>query len=201
MWPRRRASASSSTSALACRRRTTRTRWPRRPPRRHGWCTSTTTRSCWPTRALLTSSQEGATAYLDANIKDTAAILAGAADVLDFSQPVAVMLVAVLHMLRDEEDPGDIVTRLMSAVPPGSFLVVSHLASDVQTETMAEMRRRLNESMTQQFTMRTRAEVTRFFDGLRLVDPGVVLTHEWRQDGAEESATPGVLWAGVAEKP
>jgi hypothetical protein len=151
-------------------------------------------------RALLTSSREGATAYLDADIKDTAAILAGAAEVLDFSQPVAVMLVAVLHMLRDEEDPGGIVTRLMSAVPPGSFLVVSHLASDVQTETMAEMRRRLNESMTQQFTMRTRAEVTRFFDGLRLVDPGVLLTHEWRQDGAEESA-PGVLWAGVAEKP
>jgi hypothetical protein len=104
-------------------------------------------------------------------------------------------------MLRDEEDPGGIVTRLMSAVPAGSFLVVSHLASDVQTETMAEMRRRLNESMTQQFTMRTRAEVTRFFDGLRLVDPGVVLTHERRPDSAEESATPGVLWAGVAEKP
>ena len=61
----------------------------------------------------------------------------------------------------------------------------------VQTETMAEMRRRLNESMTQQFTMRTRAEVTRFFDGLRLVDPGVVLTHEWRPDSGEESATPG----------
>jgi hypothetical protein len=55
--------------------------------------------------------------------------------------------------------------------------------------------------MTQQFTMRTRAEVTRFFDGPRLVDPGVVLTHEWRPDSAEESAAPGVLWAGVAEKP
>jgi hypothetical protein len=152
-------------------------------------------------RALLTSSREGATAYLDADIKDTLAILAGAAEVLDFSQPVAVMLVAVLHMLRDEDNPGDIVARLMSAVPPGSFLVVSHLASDVQNETMAEMRRRLNESMTQQFTMRTRAQVTGFFDGLRLVDPGVVLTHEWRPDSAEESATPGVLWAGVARKP
>ncbi|HEV3067048.1 MAG TPA: SAM-dependent methyltransferase, partial [Streptosporangiaceae bacterium] len=152
-------------------------------------------------RALLTSSREGATAYLDADIRDTDTILAGAAEVLDFSEPVAVMLVAVLHMLRDEEDPGGIVTRLMSAVPAGSFLVVSHLAGDVQDETMAEMRRRLNESMTQQFTMRTRAEVTRFFDGLRLVDPGVVLTHEWRPDGAEESAAPGVLWAGVAGKP
>jgi len=59
----------------------------------------------------------------------------------------------------------------------------------------------LNESMTQQSTMRTKAQVTRFFDGLRLVDPGVVLTREWRPDSGEESAAPGVLWAGVAGKP
>ena len=63
------------------------------------------------------------------------------------------------------------------------------------------MGRRLNESMTQQFTMCSRAHVAGFFDGLRLVDPGVVLTHEWRPDSAEESAAPGVLWAGVAGKP
>jgi hypothetical protein len=152
-------------------------------------------------RALLTSSPEGATAYLDADIRDTDAILDEAAEVLDFSRPVAVMLVAVLHMLRDEEDPRGVVTRLIAAVPPGSFLVVSHLASDVQPETMAEMGRRLNESMTQQFTMRTKDEVTGFFDGLRLVDPGVVRTHEWRPDTPEDSKTPGVLWAGVARKP
>jgi hypothetical protein len=152
-------------------------------------------------RALLTSSREGATAYLDADIRDTNAILGEAAEVLDLSEPVAVMLVAVLHMLRDEEDPRGVVTRLMSAVPPGSFLVVSHLASDVQPETMAEMGRRLNESMTQQFTMRAKDEVTAFFDGLELLDPGVVLTHEWRPDAPEDSETPGVLWAGVARKP
>jgi S-adenosyl methyltransferase len=152
-------------------------------------------------RALLTSSREGVTAYLDADVRDTGAILAGAAEVLDLGRPVAVMLVAVLHMLGDDEDPPGIVARLMSAVPPGSFLVISHLASDVQPATMAEMGRRLNESMTQQFTMRTRAEVTGFFDGLRLLDPGVVLTHEWRQDTSADSATPGVLWAGVARKP
>jgi S-adenosyl methyltransferase len=151
-------------------------------------------------RALLTSTPEGATAYLDADIRDTDTILGGARELLDFSRPVAVMLVAVLHMLRDEEDPAGIVTRLMASVPPGSFLVVSHLASDVQDETMAEMRRRLNESMTQQFTMRTKAEVSGFFDGLRLLDPGVVLTHEWRPDSAADADTPGVLWAGVAEK-
>ena len=152
-------------------------------------------------RALLTSCPSGATAYLDADIRDTDTILAGARQVLDLSRPVAVMLVAVLHMLRDDEDPRGIVSRLMSAVPPGSFLVISHLASDVQPETMAEMGRRLNESMTQQFAMRSRAEVTSFFDGLRLLDPGVVLTHEWRQDSPQDSANPGVLWAGVARKP
>jgi hypothetical protein len=151
-------------------------------------------------RALLTSSPEGETAYLDADLKDTDEILAGAAQVLDLSQPVAVMLVAVLHMLRDDEDPQDVVERLMAAVPAGSFLVISHLASDIQQEAMAEMGRRLNQSMTQQFTMRSRAEVTRFFHGLTLLDPGVVLTHQWRPDSEAEAATPGVLWAGAAGK-
>ena len=151
-------------------------------------------------RALLTSSPEGATGYLDADIKDTDEILAGAARLLDFRQPVGIMLVAVLHMLRDAERPQAIVDRLMSAVPAGSFLVISHLASDVEQETMAEMGRRLNESMTQQFTMRTRAQVTAFFGGLTLLDPGVVRTHEWRPDSAADAKTPGVLWAGVARK-
>jgi hypothetical protein len=149
-------------------------------------------------RALLTSSPEGETGYLDADIKDPDAILAGAAGLLDFSKPVGVMLVAVLHMLRDDEAPRAIVDRFMAAVPPGSFLAMSHLASDVQQDTMAEMGRRLNESMTQQLTMRSRAQVTRFFDGLTLVDPGVVLTHEWRPDA--DAQVPGVLWAGVARR-
>jgi hypothetical protein len=151
-------------------------------------------------RALLTSSPQGETAYLDADIKDVGEILAGAAPVLDFSQPVGIMLVAVLHMLRDEEDPQGVVDRLMAAVASGSFLVISHLASDIQQEAMAEMGRRLNSAMTQQFTMRSRAQVTAFFDGLTLVDPGVVLTHRWRPDSAAEAATPGVLWAGAARK-
>jgi len=151
-------------------------------------------------RALLTSSPEGETAYLDADLKDTDEILAGAAQVLDFSQPVGVMLVAVLHMLRDAEDPQGVVDRLMAAVPPGSFLVISHLASDVQQEAMAEMGRRLNQAMTQQFTMRSHAQVTAFFDRLTLLEPGVVLTHQWRPDSAADAETPGVLWAGVARK-
>jgi hypothetical protein len=151
-------------------------------------------------RALLTSSPEGETGYLDADMKDPDAVLAGAERILDFTKPVGIMLVAVLHMLRDEEEPQAIVDRFTGAVPPGSFLVISHLASDVQQDTMAEMGRRLNESMTQQFTMRTRAQVAGFFDGLTLVDPGVVLTHQWRPDSGGDAKTPGVLWAGVARR-
>jgi len=151
-------------------------------------------------RALLTSSPEGETGYLDADIRDPDAILAGAGRLLDFTRPVGVMLVAVLHMLRDDEAPRALVDRFMAAVPPGSFLVISHLASDVQQDTMAEMGRRLNQSMTQQFTMRTHAQVRAFFDGLTVVEPGVVLTHEWRPDYDQDAKTPGVLWAGVARK-
>ena len=151
-------------------------------------------------RALLTSHPQGETGYLDADIRDPGAILAGAAELLDFSRPVGVMLVAVLHMLTDDEGPGEIVDRFMAAVPPCSFLVISHLASDVQRDAMAEMGRRLNSSMTQRFTMRTRAEVTAFFHGLTLVDPGVVLTHEWRPASPDDAKIPGVLWAGAARK-
>jgi hypothetical protein len=140
-------------------------------------------------RALLTSSPEGETAYLDADLRNTGEVLAGAAQVLDFSQPVAVMLVAVLHMLRDEEDPQSVVDQLMAAVPDGSFLVISHLASDIQQDAMAEMGRRLNQAMTQQFTMRSRAQVTAFFDGLTVLDPGVVLTHQWRAEDAGQADT------------
>jgi hypothetical protein len=151
-------------------------------------------------RALLESGPLGATAYIDADMRDTGTILSGASQLLDFSRPVAVMLVAVLHMLRDEEDPQGIVDRFMAAVPPGSFLAISHLASDVQADTMAEMGRRLNESMTQQFTMRSKDQVTRFFRGLTLLEPGVVLTHQWRPDSESDAALPGVLWCGVARK-
>jgi hypothetical protein len=150
-------------------------------------------------RALLTSSPQGETGYLDADIRDPDAILADAGQLLDLTQPVGLMLVAVLHMLRDEDDPQAIAERFMAALPSGSFLVVSHLARDVQEEAMAEMGRTYNSSAPQGVTLRTRDQVTRFFGGLTLIEPGVVLTHEWRPAPAD-AATPGVLWAGVARK-
>ena len=85
-------------------------------------------------RALLTSSAEGKTDYILADLRDTGTILAEAARTLDFSQPVAVLLIAVLHFIPDADDPYGIVKRLMDAVPPGSYLVISHAASDIAAD-------------------------------------------------------------------
>ena len=94
-------------------------------------------------RALLTSSPEGVTAYLDADLRDTDRILKLAADTLDFSRPVAIMLLAILHYIPDLDQAQQIVARLVSAVPSGSYLVISHAASDISPEAMAEMFRRI----------------------------------------------------------
>ena len=151
-------------------------------------------------RALLASSPEGATAYLDADLRDTGAILAQAAGLLDFSEPVAVMLVGVLHCVPDSDDPAGIVNRLLAVVPPGSYLVIAHPASDIHAGQIGTAANRLNQVMAEPVTLRTHAEVARFFDGLDLVEPGLVQLHRWRAVPAD----PGVELAnygGVARKP
>jgi len=150
-------------------------------------------------RALLKSTREGACAYLDADLRDPDTILAKAADTLDFSRPVAVMLLAVLQFAPDSE-ASSIVRRLAAACTPGSFVTISHPASDIDAEHHTEMVRRMNESMRQKVTLRDKAGVTRLFDGLELVEPGVVPASQWRPDSDIEAATPTVLWAGVARK-
>jgi hypothetical protein len=152
-------------------------------------------------KSLLTSTPEGATAYLDADLRDPDKILAAAADTLDFSQPVAVMLIAVMHFIGDDADASAIMNRLTGACVPGSFVALSHAASDIDAEQMAEMVRRLNQSTAEKTTLRDRAGVTRLFDGLDLVEPGVSRAAEWRPDSADEAASPAALWAGVARKP
>jgi hypothetical protein len=152
-------------------------------------------------KALLTSTPEGDTAYLDADLRDPAAILAAAADTLDFGQPVAVMLIAVMHFVGDDAEASAIVNQLTGACVPGSFVALSHAASDIDAEQMAEMVRRLNQSTAEKTTLRDRAGVTRLFDGLDLVEPGVIRAAEWRPDSSQEAASPAALWAGVARKP
>ena len=152
-------------------------------------------------RALLKSKPEGACAYLDADLRDPDAILAGAADTLDFSKPVAVMLIAVMHFLGDDAEASKIVNRLMEACAPGSFVAISHAASDIDAEQMAEMARRLNQFVAEKSTHRTRACVARLFDALELVEPGVIRAAEWRPDSGLEAASPAACWGGVARKP
>jgi len=155
-------------------------------------------------RALLTSTSKGATAYLDADLRDTKAILDAASETLDFSQPIALMLLIVLHMIPDGDDPYGIVASLVRALPPGSYLVLAHPASDIRTAQQAEMTRRVNERMSgPKATMRDRAAIARFFDGLDLLDPGVVQPQQWRPDPAAGAPAPSQVtaWCGVARKP
>jgi trans-aconitate methyltransferase len=152
-------------------------------------------------RALLTSSSDGRCSYIDADIREPEKILNSAAEVLDFTEPVGVVLMAVLQFVPDEDDPYELVRRIMAAVPPGSYLVISHPASDIQAAAMAGMATRLNQLMAQRVKPRTKAEVTAFFDGLNLVEPGVIRCPEWRPDHPEDAAGKSTMWGAVAEKP
>jgi hypothetical protein len=132
-------------------------------------------------RALLTSTGQGTTAYIDADLRNPQEILQLAERTLDFSQPVAIMLLGVLHLVQDSEDPYGIVAQLLAAAPAGSYLAISHPAIDIHS-SQAEAQKRYNERVSTPQTMRTHAEVCRFFDGLSLVPPGVVYVHTWRPD-------------------
>lgn len=112
------------------------------------------------------------------------------------------MLLGVLHCIPDEEDPHAIVARLMAAVPPGSYLVISHPASDIAAGQMARATRDYNEQASVPVTMRSHAEVCRFFQGLDLVEPGLVQLHRWRA-GTGDLANGRELpnYGGVGRKP
>jgi O-methyltransferase involved in polyketide biosynthesis len=128
---------------------------------------------------LLTSASPGATDYLQADLRDVDAILAGAARTLDFSQPVAIFLIAVLHFISDADSPHSIVERLMSAVAPGSYLVILHAPSDIRASEISEMSRQYNTNTPSPIIPRSREQVERFFDGLEMVGPGLVNVTEW----------------------
>jgi len=151
-------------------------------------------------RALLVSGPSGATSYLDADLRDSAQVLDYARGRLDFSQPVGVMLVAVLHLIGPEDDPQGIVRQLMDAVPPGSYLLLSHVASDIEPEKMAEMGKRLNRLLAQKGTYRSQPEVAAFFGGLDIAPPGVVPVPQWRPDSEVEAARRAAMWGGVGRK-
>jgi trans-aconitate methyltransferase len=111
------------------------------------------------------------------------------------------MLMAVLQHLDDEDSPYQIVQTLMDALPPGSYLAISHPAKDIDAEAMARMADSLNKMMAEKVTFRDRAAVARFFDGLELVAPGLVQASKWRPTRESEASSPAALWGGVARKP
>ncbi|MFJ3553018.1 SAM-dependent methyltransferase [Streptomyces sp. NPDC090114] len=135
-------------------------------------------------RALLTSGPEGRTDYIDADLKDPAVILEQAAKTLDFDQPIALCLVAVLHFVEDEQ-AYPIVRELVDALPSGSRVVLSHLTEDLNPENVRAVQRTYTERGFT-FVLRTRADVERFFteSSLDIVDPGVVPVHHWHPDHA-----------------
>ena len=152
-------------------------------------------------QALLTSTREGVTSYLDADVRDPEKILDQAAATLDFSQPVALLLMGILHSVEDRSDPHGIVRKLVDALPGGSYLAISHLTADIYPE-LTQFAAALNERKLEgPLVLRDLAQVTSFFDGLEIVEPGVVQLSKWRPRSAEEASAAAALWGGVARKP
>jgi len=152
-------------------------------------------------RVMLQSSPEGRTDFYQADARDPELILEMAAATLDLREPVAVIMLGVLHFLRDDDQVAAIAAALSGAVAAGSHLVVSHMASDIEAETMAEFARSITESGFTETIMRDRAQVTRFFAGLDLLAPGVVPVSRWRPDTDLEARAVTTLWGGVGRKP
>jgi hypothetical protein len=149
--------------------------------------------------ALLTSTAPGATRYLEADLREPDTILREAAPILDLDRPVAIMLIAILHHIGDTREAQDIVGRLMDAVPSGSHLAIAHA---VHSETMDEGARQWNLVGKPTLNPRSPEEIASFFDGLDLLEPGVVTTTRWRPGEVDLGVTHEVdQYAGVGRKP
>ncbi|MFD4724024.1 SAM-dependent methyltransferase [Streptomyces seoulensis] len=152
---------------------------------------------------LMRSTAEGRTAYIEADVNDPQSLLDSSelGEVLDMDKPVALSLNALMHFVPDDRDPYGIVSRLLDVLPSGSALALSHCTPDFDAPTWQKLADLYNGAGTP-VQFRSHAEVTRFFDGLELLDPGVVTGHRWRPD-TEPTATDAEisLWTGVGIKP
>jgi hypothetical protein len=148
------------------------------------------------------NTHEGACAYVDADIRDTGKILKDAANVLDFSRPVAVCLIMILQFVPDEDDPVSIVRALVDAIPAGSYLAVAHPASDVDQHVGPALRQLSTRMGGTRAVPRSHQEVSRFFDGLEMVEPGLVQLHRWRPGtGLDDTGRDLAAYGAVARKP
>lgn len=150
-------------------------------------------------RALLTSTPEGACAYLDADVRAPETILARAAETLDFGEPVALTMLGIMGQLPDSDDPYAIAARLLDALPPGSYLALSD-----GTDTNPGLNEAIaayNAGSASSYHLRSPDQIARFFDGLDLIPPGVVNTTAWHPDGSEVQGTSEVdAICGLARK-
>ncbi|HXS64284.1 MAG TPA: SAM-dependent methyltransferase [Streptosporangiaceae bacterium] len=149
-------------------------------------------------RALLTSTPEGKTDYIQADVRDPQVILEAARRTLDFSEPVAVILIFVIHFVPDAERPYDVVRSLMEPLPPGSYLVLGHAASDIAADFMAAGAQAYNNRVSARITPRDLAGVRRFFDGMEMVGPGVVPLAKWHGASNDRGLQ---AYCGVGRKP
>jgi hypothetical protein len=146
--------------------------------------------------ALLRSTPEGVTEYLQADVRDPDAIIEGARKVLDFDRPVALSLVALLHFISDQDGAHELVGRLLSELPSGSCLMMTHATPDFTPEESAAATEKLKAAGVT-LALRSRAEFARFFDGLELVEPGVEVVHKWHPElgepvpGQDDGVIPG----------
>ena len=150
--------------------------------------------------ALLTSAPGGMTSYIEADVRDTAEILEEAARTLDFGQPVALMMLGIMGQLPDPAGPGAVVTRLLDALPPGSYLALSD-----GTDTSPALNQAIaayNQNSASAYHLRSPERIARFFDGLTLVPPGVVTTSRWRPELVDTRSEPREVDAicGVGRK-
>ena len=152
-------------------------------------------------RALLDSHESGATEYIDADLRDTGTILGKARQLLDFTQPVSITLISILHAIPDSDDPHAIVAKLLGAVPSGSYLAISHVGAELyQTETRQDLEDIADRMAQQHFTWRSREQVARFFEGTDLVDPGLVRVEEWRPAATAADGQRSSFWCAVGRK-
>jgi S-adenosyl methyltransferase len=153
-------------------------------------------------RALMKSSPEGAVGYVDADVRDPGTIITGAQQILDFSRPIAVMLLFTLAYVQDTAQAAMVVSVLMSSVPPGSYFVMYHLTSDLDP-ALEEAARQWNKMMPlQPITLRSHAEQASLMTGLDVLPPGLVPITEWRPAPDDPHLEHTVaIYAAVARKP
>jgi O-methyltransferase involved in polyketide biosynthesis len=150
-------------------------------------------------RALLTGTSAGATDYLEADLNDPDAILRQARRTLDFEQPVAITLLGVLHFILDDDEARDVIRRLVAAVPSGSYLAIAHGCHDINRAEADDIVAFWNEHGTPKIKYRSSAEIARFFDGLEVLEPGVVPCSRWRP-GPEDPDIDVNQYCGLARK-